>query len=110
MDKNSKEYKEYLRELDYIPTRRKNEIISLVNYKTPKDKIIFEAHIEELFYDSLIREAEEMQEKHGIWPIFELYEIDYDDPILDIYSQESIDRHKEERRRRMQKENDGEST
>ena len=102
MDHNSKEYKEYLRELDNVPNRRKNEIIRLVNYKTPKDEIPFRSRTEEQFYENLIREAEETQNRIGVWPIFELCEIDYDDPVLDIYSQESIDQHIAERRKGRQ--------
>ena len=98
MDRNSKEYKAYLKDLSHVSTSRKNDIIRHVNYRLPKEKYEFRNKTEEAFYESLIDEATRMQSKTGVWPIFELCEIDYDDPILDIYSAGSLEKHIEERR------------
>ena len=106
MDRNSKEYKEYLRDLDHVSTSRKNDIIRHVNYRLPKEKYSFRNSAEEAFYESLIDEAERMQAKTGVWPIFELCEIDYDDPILDIYPTGSLEKHIEERRKKKEGEQD----
>ena len=53
MDRNSKEYKEYLRDLDHVPTRRKNDIIRHVNYRLPKEKYSFRNNTEESFYGTV---------------------------------------------------------
>ena len=78
-------YKEYINELGKIRGSRLNDIIRAVNYKISKEEAGLKNAIEERFYDSLIEQAEAHVKKYGCWPVFELCEIDYDDPILDIY-------------------------
>jgi len=45
----------------------------------------------EKFYENLMREANEHLEKYGSWPVFEMGEIEYDDPVLDIYKDDVKD-------------------
>lgn len=77
--------KEYLRELDKITTARKNMITRAVNAKETLEESGAVTEIEKLYYEHLFNEAVALEQKHGIWPVFEMWEIDYDDPILDIY-------------------------
>lgn len=64
---------------------RMNDIIRMVNTKTPKEKAGLQTPEEEKFWDSLIRQAKEMEAVTGKPVIFENVEIEYDDPRLDIY-------------------------
>ncbi|MBR2740256.1 MAG: hypothetical protein IKD87_06265 [Oscillospiraceae bacterium] len=102
MDHNSKEYRDYLNELSHVPTWRKNDIIRHVNYRLPKEKYVFRNMTEEAFYESLIEETTMMQCRTGRWPVFELCEIDYDDPILDIYSDVAVQEHINKRHKRRE--------
>ena len=77
--------KEYYSELGKIRGSRLNKIISAVNAKVPEEKIGLVSEVGKWFYDSLITQANEHVGKYGFWPVFDLCEIETDDPILDIY-------------------------
>lgn len=77
--------KEYMRELSKVRASRLNEIASAVNSKTPKAKAGLENEVESRYYDELWKEAMDVQKKHGKWPVFEMAELESDDPALDIY-------------------------
>ena len=66
-------------------TSRQNEIIYQVNCRVPKEEIGLKNEEEEKFYNSLIKQAEEVKSKWGEYPVFEMGEIESDDPKLDIY-------------------------
>ena len=51
--------------------------------------------VEERYYAGLIRQAEDHVKEYGNWPVFEMGEIDYDDPVLDIYSTPVEEWHRE---------------
>ena len=75
---------EYWKKFSEMNKNRRNAIVRLVNEGVPKEK----AHlneVEERYYDSMIRQKEETEKKYGYTPTFELEELDYDDPVLDIY-------------------------
>jgi len=78
--------KEYYSALGKLRASRRNEIISAVNAKTPKAKANLNGEIESRFYDNLWKDAMEVQKKYGDWPVYEMEEIETDDPILDIYN------------------------
>ena len=78
--------KEYFRELGKISAIRLNEITRAVNSKVPKSQAGLNGEIESRYYDSLWKEAMEIQKKYGDWPVFEMEEIESDDPALDIYN------------------------
>ena len=80
--------KEFLRELGKIRTSRINEIIRAVNMQIPKAEAGLKNDVEEKFFDDTTREADELEKKHGVRPVFDMGEIEYDDPILDIYGDE----------------------
>ncbi len=68
-----------------IPMSRINRILDAVNRRYPKEAINLRNEEEEMYYDRFWAEAEELAAKYGDWPVFEMGEIDYDDPLLDIY-------------------------
>lgn len=74
-------------------TSRQNEIIYQVNCRVPKEEIGLKDEEEEKFYNSLIKQAEEVKSKWGEYPVFEMGEIESDDPKLDIYRTD-VDRKK----------------
>lgn len=78
-------YDEYLTKLGTMRGGRKNEIIIAVNNRIPKAQFALNDKVEEQFFDNLLREASEHEQKLGFWPTFDLYEIEEDDPVLDIY-------------------------
>ena len=100
MDHNKDENNNY--ELRRLSSRAMNRIIRHINSRSPKKTCDITNRAEEEFFDNVLDEAERHLEKYGFWPVFELCEIDYDDPILDIYPQDSIEQHKEERRRKRE--------
>ena len=77
--------REFLTALGKIPASRSNHIICAVNCKVPKEEFAFQNAIEEIFYDRLVEEANRLEKQYGSRPVFEMEEIDYDDPVLDIY-------------------------
>lgn len=80
--------KEYLQKLGEKRGSRLNEIIAAVQSRTPKEDAGLQDEVEAWFFDSLVKQAKECEEKHGFFPVFELYEIESDDPVLDIYRDE----------------------
>lgn len=75
----------YMSELRKIKGSRLNEIIRAVNLKASKDEAKLEGEVEEKFYDNLATQAQEHEKKYGKWPVFDMVEIESDDPKLDIY-------------------------
>lgn len=88
MQSESEEYRQKLRELYQLRASRRNDIAYAVSCRVPKEEFEFRAKIDERYFDLLIEEAEAHVKKYGFWPVFEMEEIDYDDPILDIYRDE----------------------
>lgn len=78
---------EYFKELHKVSGSRKNEIIYAVNLKASKDEIELKGEVEEKFYEGLVAQAKEHEKKWGEWPVFEMCEIESDDPKLDIYNE-----------------------
>ena len=77
--------KKYDKELMTLPGSRWNDIIRAVNSKIPKEEAGIANEVESQLYDSLWKEAEEHVKKWGDWPVFDMVEIESDDPALDIY-------------------------
>ena len=48
-----------------MTSRRQNEIIYMVNCRVPKEETELKNDEENEFYDSLVKEATEMEEKYG---------------------------------------------
>lgn len=71
---------------EYMRASRINEITSAVNSKTPKAKAGLKNDAERVYYDELWKEAMDHQKKYGFWPVFEMAELESDDPALDIYN------------------------
>lgn len=86
MDTGSKEYKDYLVELGKIPGSRLCQIVRVVNERGSKSDAKLKTPTEERYFDNLMENAEAHLRKYGSWPIYEMPEIEYDDPVLDIYS------------------------
>lgn len=70
----------------YLNASRVNVIIRAVNAKIPKDKAGLKNALEEKYYDDIWRDAQNHQKRYGKWPAFDLMELEYDDPDMDIYS------------------------
>ena len=64
---------------------RENEIIHAVNAKIPREKAGLKNEEERQCYDRLWKEAEDHEKEYGFWPTFEMGEMEWDDPKLDIY-------------------------
>lgn len=79
------DYKEYIKELGKMSGRRQNQIIYAVNCKLPKEDADLKTECESMFYDRLVEQAKEHEQKYGKWPVFDNVEIESDDPALDIY-------------------------
>ena len=78
--------KEYYSGLYEMSGSRANEIIDAVNRKVPKDKAGLNTEVEEMFYDNMVAEADAYEKRGGVRPVFDMVEIETDDPVLDIYS------------------------
>ena len=76
---------EYMKGLHEISGSRKNEIIRAVNLKASKEEAELKGEVEEMFYNNLVAQAKEHEKKWGDWPVYEMCEIESDDPKLDIY-------------------------
>lgn len=85
--------KEYLVKLGAVRESRKNEIISAVNRKVPQKKAGLKTEVERIFYERLWKEATAHEKKYGKWPVFEMCEIETNDPRLDIYSSPPVREH-----------------
>lgn len=81
--------KDYLVKLGEVPGSRKNEIISAVNRKVPKKEAGLKTEVEKTFFERLWKEATAHEKKYGKWPVFEMCEIETNDPRLDIYNSPS---------------------
>lgn len=79
-------YNDYLRKLGEIPGSRLNKIIHAVNCNVPKSEIGLDGEVETMFYDNLMREADEHEREFGERPVFASSEIESDDPSMDIYN------------------------
>ena len=77
--------KNYFKSLYAAKASRLNQIISAVNRKVEKKSAGLENEFEEMFFDRLMTEAKAHEKKYGKWPVFEMNEIESDDPALDIY-------------------------
>lgn len=71
-----------------LPTSRINRILVAVNRKVPKGEADLRSEQERECYDGFWEEAEEHLARYGFWPTFEMGEIEYDDPVLDIYGED----------------------
>ena len=69
-----------------LPGSRWNAVISAVNNNVPKDKAGLLNEAEETLYDSIKAEADDLEKSGGVRPVFDMVEIESDDPALDIYS------------------------
>lgn len=78
--------KEYLVELGKVRASRLNEITRAVNSKVPKAKAGIKNEVESRFYDNLWKEAMSIEKKCGKWPVFDMEELESDDPKMDIYN------------------------
>lgn len=79
--------KEYLVKLSALRESRKNDIISAVNQKVPKKEAGLKTEVERVFFARLWREAVAHEKKYGKWPVFEVCEVETNDPRLDIYNE-----------------------
>ena len=77
--------KEYFKHLRETRASRLNKIIDAVNRKMSKEEADLQGEFEGMFFDRLMRQANTHEEKYGERPIFEMMEIETDDPVLDIY-------------------------
>ena len=57
-----------------------------VNSRILKEDFDFKTKAELKYFEYLTAEADAYEEYGGVRPIFEMGEIDYDDPVLDIYN------------------------
>lgn len=64
----------------------KNDIIRAVNSQVPKDQAGLKDDFQKAYYDYLWKSAELHKKAYGFWPVFDMYEMESDDPRLDIYS------------------------
>lgn len=85
--------KEYRSELRKMPGSRQNDIIYAVNCKVPKKEADIKNETERMLYDELWAEATAHKKKYGDWPVFEMSEIETDDPRLDIYKDPPVRSH-----------------
>ena len=77
--------KEYFRKLSAMRGSRKNVILNAVNRKVPKEKAGLKNEVERIFYERSWKEATAHEKKYGEWPVFEMCEVETDDPCLNIY-------------------------
>lgn len=91
--------KEYMRAIEAKPGSRLNVIIAAVNAGTPKIELEMD-EAESMFYDRLEKQAKRYEAALGWRPVYEMCEIEWDDPALDIYqdSVENMDAKIEEER------------
>lgn len=66
--------------------REINRIIYAVNCKVTMDELDLKTDVEKEAYKRFWAEAEAHEKKYGFWPVFEMAEIESDDPCLDIYN------------------------
>ena len=78
-------YTEYLKELGKLRASRRNELAYMASCRVPIDEAGLKLPIEREYYDRLIQQSNEHYNKYGFYPTYEMEEIEYDDPCLDIY-------------------------
>ena len=66
--------------------RRRNEIVMAVNEGLSKEEANLKSEAEKQYFDSMIKQGEEFKKEHGEFPLFELEELDYEDPELDMFN------------------------
>ena len=77
--------KEYEKARRALPGSRWNAVISAVNSKIPKEEAGLKGEVEEKLYDNIKAEADALEKRGGVRPVFDMVEIESDDPSLDIY-------------------------
>ena len=70
-----------------ISGRRWNVIISAVNANIPKEKAGLKGKEEEEIYDKIKAEADALEKRGGVRPVFDPVEIESEDSALDIYNE-----------------------
>lgn len=70
-----------------ISGNRWNAIISAVNANMTKEKAGLKGEEEEKIYDEIKAEADALEKRGGVRPVFEPVEIESEDPALDIYNE-----------------------
>lgn len=78
------EEKVYKEKLSSLPGSRWNHVIRAVNSKIPKEKAELD-EVEAKLYDEMMAEADMYEKRGGVRPVFDVVEIETDDPVLDIY-------------------------
>lgn len=66
---------------------RENDLLMMINDKIPQAEVEFNNEEEKSFYASVWAEAVEHEKQWKRWPVFEMTEIESDDPRLDIYNE-----------------------
>lgn len=69
-----------------LPGSRWNAIIAAVNKMIPKEKAGLLNEAEEYLYDKIKADADDFEKRNGERPVFDMVEIESDDPVLDIYN------------------------
>lgn len=75
---------------------RFNAVIAAVNRQVPKEKAGLMSEAEEALFDEIKAEADALENRGGVRPVFDMVEIESDDPVLDIYSEPAGKRKKKE--------------
>lgn len=75
----------YFNELRNLPASRINVILKAVNEKKALKESDAKSEVEKMLYERTMKEARTHEQKYGKWPVFEMCEIESDDPALDIY-------------------------
>lgn len=70
-----------------ISGSRWNVIIAAVNANIPKEKAGLKGEEESKIYDEIKAEADALEKRGGVRPVFDPVEIESDDPTLDIYNE-----------------------
>ena len=78
--------KEYFKQLCNAKSSRLNQITAAVNKKVTKKAAGLHGEFEEMYFDRLMAEAKNHEKKYGKWPVFEMGEIESEDPVLNIYN------------------------
>ena len=77
--------KDYMKALDAMPGSRKNDIIYAVNCGLSAKDAGVKDGVEKMLYDRLVAEADALEKRGGVRPVFDMCEIESDDDRLDIY-------------------------
>ena len=80
--------KEIMKAITALPGSRWNTVISAVNQQIPKEKAGLKGEAEENLYDKIKAEADKLEKRGGVRPVFDMVELESDDPALDIYNEE----------------------